>query len=211
MSPEFLPKRRFWKIQIHLSTCVVLMTVAGGILWGQCVGRSDSGGDGTIITSYGWPAEVYSRWDDLFSALADNGSLIPKFISAKWSLYGCAANLGLGTMVLATVAFLLESHRMRLFTIIGILLISGLAGCLNLTGRMHYSARSGFVIEEWGWPSVAAEQIEFAHDFLNARHSKGILFSTAGVYFDVSVLLLALVGWVVASDYVFRHWGHRHH
>ena len=53
------PKKRPW-FQLHLSTCVVLMFVAGGLMWANWINRGefDSAMQGHCIRSYGFPG----RW-----------------------------------------------------------------------------------------------------------------------------------------------------
>ena len=61
-------KKRPW-FQIHLSTAIVLMFVAGGLMWANIGGRKQNVpchlffncGD-EVFTSYGWPLVVYRNF-----------------------------------------------------------------------------------------------------------------------------------------------------
>ena len=54
-------KPRRWRLQLHLSTAVILMFTAGGIIWANCVGDVTDyyfyadGSKDPIERSYGWP------------------------------------------------------------------------------------------------------------------------------------------------------------
>src|SRR5258708_4146262 len=64
------PPRRM-RIQIHLSTAIVLMFVAGGIIWANITPEEVRPGipptdirgiDAYPFTGYGWPAVAWERW-----------------------------------------------------------------------------------------------------------------------------------------------------
>jgi hypothetical protein len=95
------PKRRFW--QIHLSTAVVLMFVAGGFMWlNSRPDVSIEEGEGSIVYSlirvyrYGCPATMYISVEDTNAAgymTKDNkfevfiGDLTPSTNQRGWHLW----------------------------------------------------------------------------------------------------------------------------
>ncbi len=53
------PRKRF---QIHLSTAIVMMFVAGGIIWANALQSDGSSPEGAYRRyTYGWPLEFYHR------------------------------------------------------------------------------------------------------------------------------------------------------
>src|SRR5437667_36465 len=87
------------RLQLHLSTCIVLMFVAGGLLWANAVphkieteniyGRYD-----VIMIKRGWPAA--SNCYDLYTA------------ETVWSFRNFALNVLVILAILAAVAFVCE-------------------------------------------------------------------------------------------------------
>jgi hypothetical protein len=53
------PKRRFW--QIHLSTAIILMFVAGALLWAN-TRRQEVQFATCTVEYYGWPQLAYQKW-----------------------------------------------------------------------------------------------------------------------------------------------------
>jgi hypothetical protein len=119
MNPDAKPptKRRPW-FQFHLSTCVILMFVAGGLLWANVTER----GFGAHFTSKGLPYVVFGlhperglgwplpflKWD----WEVGEGELSMHFVSrlpqSCWSFVALAADLAVALAVLALVGLLCE-------------------------------------------------------------------------------------------------------
>ncbi|MCK6472591.1 MAG: hypothetical protein L6R28_12675 [Planctomycetes bacterium] len=65
------PKKRPW-FQLHLSSCVVLMILAGAIVGANCLGRKGyaenaDGSERLVYTyrTYGWPWDVWTEFTDV--------------------------------------------------------------------------------------------------------------------------------------------------
>ena len=95
------PKKRPL-FQIHLSTAIVLMFVAGGLVWVNCYQHSTyyvpyGGGDGGYV--YGWPftyMDVFGYEDSVSRAMVAEGWTI------DWR--GLLANVGFVLLILVLVA-----------------------------------------------------------------------------------------------------------
>ena len=94
------PKKRPW-FQYHLSTAVVVMFVASGLLWANL--SEAPGGNlsdwGVTVHVYGWPAKVY--W-----VTADNTGA--GFFWKERGYGGLAIDAGIALAILLTVAVLCE-------------------------------------------------------------------------------------------------------
>ncbi|HLX59773.1 MAG TPA: hypothetical protein VKX17_00695 [Planctomycetota bacterium] len=119
MSDEVKPARR-WRFQVHLSTAIVLMCVAGGLIWMNVDEGNDveclivrSGGVGIrqcyVSRAYGYPIVARSHLDyitpwDLY------GPVVP----GKWKLdFGNAALDALYGLVVLFDAWFLCERRIR--------------------------------------------------------------------------------------------------
>lgn len=107
------PKKRAW-FQLHLSTCVVLMVVAGVLVWANVTNRVNAPyekvGDGG---GYGWPYCCYLSWYQY-----EHPQTREIFLAAEgedrpvWEIghRECAANLGVALAILALTALVCEAY-----------------------------------------------------------------------------------------------------
>ena len=137
MNPDAKPpaKRRPW-FQVHLSTCVVLMFVAGGLIWANTTerrGHLEGWVSSTTPelkdwvfqeTSVGWPL-LFHKWHPsvgkLQPPLRPPGSSMERPRrddwgppDPSWSFVALAADLALALAVVALVGFLCEWRIRRL-------------------------------------------------------------------------------------------------
>jgi hypothetical protein len=95
--------KRHW-FQIHLSTAIVLMFAAGGLLWANCIKvevnvPSDIPIYGAI--AYGWPCWVF---------LKRRGKLAGVNMDGEWWFgSGILANVAVVAAILFVLAFVLEA------------------------------------------------------------------------------------------------------
>lgn len=110
-------KKRGW-FQVHLSTCVVLMCVAGALVWAnvrnQAEGVMELVGD---VGLYGWPYYCYASWyqqhtnpqsREIFLVDEGEGRTIRQF-----SYKECAADLGVALIILGLTALVCEFNIYR--------------------------------------------------------------------------------------------------
>ncbi|MEI6231558.1 MAG: hypothetical protein WCT04_00795 [Planctomycetota bacterium] len=83
-------KPRPWRLQLHLSTAVILMFTAGGIIWANCVGRQEDDirywdtAPRISELQYGWPwpiIEIISYTPPVPAALQNKSPAIDHFIT----------------------------------------------------------------------------------------------------------------------------------
>ena len=101
------PPRRKW-LQVHLSTAVLLMLAAGGLIWMNVTGRhselewmSHSLYNRIEIEKYGWPYTVV-RWITEVSGTYKNR------YSSGFSALCCAIDLAVALAILFAVWFVCE-------------------------------------------------------------------------------------------------------
>ena len=119
--PQPNKPRRGW-FQIHLSTAIVLMFVAGGMIWVNCLNREVNtdmlyhvAPDGTIINSsprhvYGWPFGIYEDYNINGEHVKRGlkGPFVTSDILTDWNLWAAVFNISSALPVLGVVAFLCE-------------------------------------------------------------------------------------------------------
>jgi hypothetical protein len=104
--------RRRW-FQLHLSTCVVLMFVAGSLVWAN-VRTYDAPGTAALTYARGWPC-IVQYWiiarqgdDDLTSLYDTARGRHCIVVPSRFDSWGGAANAAVALAILITVAFVLE-------------------------------------------------------------------------------------------------------
>jgi len=101
------PTRRRW-FQVHLSTCVVLMFVAGGVIWAN-VREQQTIEAKTEIRERGWPLVFHSerreRYFDSFVVLS--------FTDRSFVRLAADAAIGAGILVASAVLLELLTCRRR--------------------------------------------------------------------------------------------------
>lgn len=101
------PKPRSW-FQLHLSTCVVLMVVAGALAYLSI----SPGSNGQSFTWYGWPAMAYEQHLEVFLYGMSDPVEIPT-LHRKWLISGLIIDVGFALVVLGLVARVLENRVRR--------------------------------------------------------------------------------------------------
>jgi len=101
------PKRRFF--QIHLSTAIVLMFVAGGLLWLNLRGRVDILVQSSVVVVFGWPCDAY--YDHYQLNMHESPSL--KSIKSEWHWEEGALNTGTMITIVLFAALVLEWFTRR--------------------------------------------------------------------------------------------------
>ncbi|HYG74258.1 MAG TPA: hypothetical protein VEK08_04560 [Planctomycetota bacterium] len=108
-------KRRWF--QLHLSTCVVLMFVAGGLIWANAQVRTQAIRTGELTAirhERGWPLtcwHVITDWTEVeLSALVDITVLDE---TEHLNLRPAALNVVISFVTLSLVAFILERNARR--------------------------------------------------------------------------------------------------
>jgi hypothetical protein len=111
------PQERPW-FQFHLSTAVVLMFVAAGLLWLNVAGESHPGGSSGEWTELGWPRGI-SRYDHYQDGTLDNsvwmpsagngwgGSILPAITA------NCAAALTILVLIAVCAEWLIRRKQHR--------------------------------------------------------------------------------------------------
>jgi hypothetical protein len=112
---EAKPKRKFW--QFHLSTAVLLILLAGGLLWLQLCDylaqRQYAPLPPGIFASYGWPVLAYKFEYNFY----DQGSSVVQESVHRWKPLGVAVDalVALGVLVCAASfsEFLIRRREVR--------------------------------------------------------------------------------------------------
>ena len=153
-----MTKRHFW--QIHLSTAVVLMFAAGGLLWASCKSSKDSHFGVLNIRQSGWPWPFF-KWN---TAQGD------PTIRFSWS--SLTSNIAVALGVLLVLAILFEylaqeneagRRGLRPHTWTTILLLLCFLGLIWLnqhSGKYEYWSHSnhyGRIRYGWPWPAMYTE------------------------------------------------------
>jgi hypothetical protein len=103
------PKKRPW-LQFHLSTAVVLMFVAGGLLWANSVPEHRDWSDSLYensVTTYGWPRSVWVRHVDHLPRSPIASPFRPDPVSQSWSVSGVVVDAVVAlTLTVVTGLFL---------------------------------------------------------------------------------------------------------
>jgi hypothetical protein len=109
-------RRRFF--QIHLSTAVVLMFVAGALVWANIVARPspESFGVETFWTQngaqyYGWPLQAYVSWAT--KHIADPATDRVVFNPPHWSIVAVLVNALAAVVVITVTAICTECVVLR--------------------------------------------------------------------------------------------------
>ena len=113
------PKRRAW-FQLHLSTCVVLMIVAGALVWVNVVARYGqfpidrpySGAE--IYLVYGWPVVAAATFEYVrLGGVNYPANFIPPNYELEWRAYGFWVCGGTALGLLAGTAIVFECWMRR--------------------------------------------------------------------------------------------------
>lgn len=100
--------RRNW-LQIHLSTAIILMFAAGGILWANTRAqvRYKNAEFAYAINSYGWPREALTYFSD--TVIESNGGLeIVRTPYRKWRFWNTAEDALFAFAILLSVGVACE-------------------------------------------------------------------------------------------------------
>lgn len=107
--PPEAPKKRAW-FQLHLSTCVVLMVVAGVLVWANCIYRDlgifekyEQAGKEveSRIMSYGWPFPLRQR-------IEPDPDRMMGFVKETWHVGSFMMNALVALAILALIAIACE-------------------------------------------------------------------------------------------------------
>jgi hypothetical protein len=123
------------RLQLHLSTCIVLMFVAGGVIWANIAPHLREQNGNSSISQFGWPFVISNRleydFDDYGHRVSNSDGIIYKMkdgrefylrspVSSEWLPGGTvraysevdrknvALNIITAILILAAVAFACE-------------------------------------------------------------------------------------------------------
>ncbi|MEI6235981.1 MAG: hypothetical protein WCT04_23245 [Planctomycetota bacterium] len=95
------PRKRF---QIHLSTAIVMMFVAGGLIWANVTGRFAYHIERSACYAFGWPLPVMIEYHDLVPSQEKE---VPY---REVSELAICCNIIVAVIILGFVCFICEEH-----------------------------------------------------------------------------------------------------
>ncbi|MCY3018477.1 MAG: hypothetical protein NTW87_05535 [Planctomycetota bacterium] len=188
------PKKRPW-LQFHLSTAVVLMFVAGGLLWANTVPR-DAHMTSWAVTYRGWPECIYINVTPLSSP---TDFAAPAQVPFRWDAFGIGVNICVAAAFLFVTAFICEyvtqKPRRNLrphWITLGLLTLVAL-GLLARSSPLVCDV-SATTHPSWGWPRL------FYHG--ETRFPSG--WQVGALFEDLLVWLVLLLAAAIVTECLIR-------
>jgi hypothetical protein len=142
------PKRHF--LQIHLSTCIVLMFVAAAFIGVNVAPRRDLRFYTFHILECGWPCAFFNWNED------------PSDSRTHWLKIGLLVDVGLFLLFITAATFVCELRIRRDGKVAGAALLVAAVGLmlwLNVTPSTFAQYNGGRPIQHYGWPLYALERV----------------------------------------------------